>query len=315
MILPGFLVMNGNGLYCPFGDFYLDPVRPCVNALISHAHGDHAVKGNHNVHCTAATSAIMQHRYKRDAGKNLYVHDFGEQFVLNGVKITFFPAGHILGSAQILMEYEGRTYLYTGDFKLQEDATCERMEFVQADVLITETTFADPEVKHPDPVGEISKLNGISHHVLLGSYSLGKAQRLSRLISDHCPGHTVVLHHSIYPLNKIYDLFGYSTGNYELYNRKVMKQFERNIVYIVPPLTFDSYIRAKNVVRAFASGWERLQVKDGLRLMISDHADWEDILYLTVQVKPREIWTLHGDGRHLKEHFKGQVPVKLLNVC
>ncbi|HQS05939.1 MAG TPA: exonuclease, partial [Daejeonella sp.] len=92
--------------------------------------------------------------------------------------ICFIPAGHILGSAQVLMEYKGVRYLYTGDYKLQDDATCEKIEFVKADVLITESTFADPAVQHPSVSDEIKKLNLFNHNVLLGAYSLGKAQRL-----------------------------------------------------------------------------------------------------------------------------------------
>jgi putative mRNA 3-end processing factor len=235
--------------------------------------------------------------------------------MLGAVKVTLVPAGHILGSAQVLMEYNNVRYLYTGDYKLQDDPTCEKIEFVQADVLITETTFADPLVRHPDAVEEIKKLNAFNHNVLLGSYSLGKAQRLINLINEHCPQRSILVHHSILPLNKIYEDFGYRPGKYELYTRKSMKQPGQNLVYIVPPLTFDSYIRAKNVVRAFASGWKKLQVTNGLELLISDHVDWDDILAMMAMVKPREVWTLHGNGKYLREHFINQIPVKLLNVC
>ncbi|HEY1009694.1 MAG: exonuclease [Daejeonella sp.] len=315
MIIDDFLVINENGLYCKTGEFYLDPILPCPDAVISHAHGDHAVKGNLNVYCTAPTEAIMKHRYHKNAGKNFFVRGFNQPFLLNGIKITFIPAGHIIGSAQVLMEYNNVRYLYTGDYKLQDDPTCEKIEFVKADVLITETTFADPSVKHPDAASEIKKLNAFNHHVLLGSYSLGKAQRLISLLNEHCPQRSVLVHHSILPLNKIYESFGYKPGVYELYNRKSMKQVSQNLVYIVPPLTFDSYIRAKNVVRAFASGWQRLQVVNGVQLLISDHVDWDDILTMMAEIKPREVWTLHGNGKYLREYYKNQIPVKLLNAC
>ena len=314
MIIEDFLIINGCGLYCRTGDFYLDPKHPAANAVISHAHGDHAVKGNENVYCTAATAVIMQLRYRKNAGRNFLIHSWSEPFSINGVRITFIPAGHIIGSAQVLMEYEGIRYLYTGDYKLQEDATCERIEFVKADVLITETTFADPEVRHPDAVEEIRKLNGFSHNVLLGAYSLGKAQRIINLITEHCPQRLVFIHHSILPLNKIYESFGFKLGKYELYNRKLMKQ-GHNYVYIVPPLTFNSYFRAKNVVRAFASGWKKLQINNELQMLISDHVDWNDILTMLNQVQPQQVWTLHGNGKHLREHFRNQLPIKLLNTC
>ena len=165
MIQADFLSFNENGLYCPAGDFYLDPGKPVKNAVISHSHGDHATPGNTNVYCTPATAAIMQLRLKKGAGKDFFIKGFHEQFRLNNVLLTFYPAGHILGSAMVLMEYKGFRYLYTGDFKLQEDLTCEPAELVEADVLITETTFANPQIKHPDPAMEIAKLNRSAHNV------------------------------------------------------------------------------------------------------------------------------------------------------
>ena len=244
MILDDFLIFDERGLYCVYGDFYLDP-RQAVNvAVISHAHGDHATGGNNQVFCTPGTAAIMQLRLRKNAGKEFLTFKFAESFKIKDVSVSFYPAGHILGSALILMEYKGVRYLYTGDFKLQEDATCEPMQFVKADVLITETTFADPKVNHPNVEAEIRKLNNSNHNVLLGAYSLGKSQRLVSLINKYCPQRTVLLHHSMLPIAKIYENFSFHPGKYEPYNRKLMKAPDQGFVYIVPPLTFESYFRA-----------------------------------------------------------------------
>ena len=315
MIIPDFLTLDEVGLYCSTGNFYLDPQQPVSTAVISHAHGDHAVRGNQSVYCTAATAAIMTLRYKKNAGEIFNIYSFGESFEVGGVRISFIPAGHILGSAQVLMEYRNIRYLYTGDYKLQTDRTCEPIEFVEADVLITETTFADPQVQHPDPVTEIQKLNESAHNVLLGAYSLGKAQRLINLITDNCPGRKILVHYGILPLNQLYEKFGFKPGVYEPYNRKLMKQPGMGYVYIVPPMTFDSYFRAKNVMRAFASGWKQLQRHNDFELLISDHVDWNDILQMIGMVKPKEIWTIHGDGRYLKKYFEDQLPIKILSRC
>src|SRR5690606_30128630 len=137
-----------------------------------HAHGDHECKNNQHVYSTPATASIMRLRYQKNAGHTFHDFNYEEEIVLNGVKISFLPTGHILGSAMILMEFGGIRYLYTGDYKLQADATCDPAQLVQADVLITESTFADPQVKHPDPVQEIKKLNDIPHNILLGAYAL-----------------------------------------------------------------------------------------------------------------------------------------------
>ncbi|WP_423149407.1 MBL fold metallo-hydrolase [Rubrolithibacter danxiaensis] len=312
MIDPDFLAFDKNGLYCREGDFYLDPQEPVKNAVISHAHGDHARSGNTRVYCTAPTRDIMQLRFKKNAAINFYPFSYHQQFNINGVGITFFPAGHILGSAQVLMEFKGMTYLYTGDFKLQPDATCEPLEFVKADVLITESTFANPLVQHPDPVSEIQKLNAVHHNILLGAYSLGKSQRIIKLINQFCPERRILVHHTILPINKVYEKFAFNLGSYQPYNRKLMKQPVTNYVYIVPPLTFDSYFRAKNVLRVFASGWKNLMAHNDLELLISDHADWKDILKMVTEVKPAEIWTLHGEGKFLKEYFSESKKVKIL---
>jgi putative mRNA 3-end processing factor len=312
MILDDFVLPDQNGLYCRYGDFYIDPQLPVKQAVISHAHADHAIAGNNNVYCTEATGAFMQLRYGKNAARVFNIAAYHLSFTIGGVKITFISAGHMLGSAQVLMEYNGIKYLYTGDYKLQSDATCEPVEWVKADVLITESTFANPAITHPDPIAEIQKLNDIKINILLGAYGLGKSQRLIQLISEHAPQKTILVHHRIMPLNAIYEKMGFSPGKYQLYSRKLMKN-QQEYVYIVPPFTFDSYLRATGVKRLFASGWKNLQVNQTDTLFISDHADWNDILQAIEHTQPQQVWTLHGDGSHLKKHYGNAIFVKLLN--
>jgi putative mRNA 3-end processing factor len=311
MILDDFIVFNANGLYCCYGDFYLDPKLPVNQAIISHAHGDHAVGGNTNVYCTEATSAFMLLRNGKMAAKAFHLTKFNQPFIIGGVRITLISAGHILGSAQVLMEYEGTRYLYTGDYKVQPDDTCEPIEWVTVDVLITESTFAHPETQHPDAVAEINKLNNIKSNILLGAYALGKSQRLIKLINTWCPQKKILVHHKIMPVNLIYERFGFQLGKYQMYGRKLMKQ-QDEYVYIVPPFTFESYFKATGVKRLFASGWKNLQANEQDTLFISDHVDWNDILQCVKFTQPTQIWTLHGDGAHLKQYFSGTIQVKLL---
>jgi putative mRNA 3-end processing factor len=311
-IKDDFLSINTNGLYCKYGDFYLDPKQPVTKAVISHAHADHAVSGNDEVYCTDSTAAFMQLRYGKNSAKIFNIVAYHQAFDIRDVKITFVSAGHMLGSAQVLMEYEGVKYLYTGDYKVQPDATCEPIEWIKADVLITESTFADPQVLHPDPVEEIKKLNDIKINILLGAYGLGKSQRLIQLINEHAPQKQILIHHRIMPINAIYEKQGYLPGKYQMYGRKLMKE-QKEYVYIVPPFTFDSYINAKGVKRLFASGWKNLQVNKTDTLFISDHVDWNDILQAVKEVEPKQIWTLHGNGKYLKEHFGNDIFVKILD--
>lgn len=313
MILDDFIVVTKTGLFCKYGDFYLDPKEIVKHAVISHAHGDHAIGGNLNVYCTEATALFMKHRYKKFAGAEFYIKPYATVFDLNGVRISFIPAGHILGSAQVLMEYKGVKYLYTGDYKLQPDKTCEPIEFVAADVLITETTFADPGTQHPVAEDEILKLNATQNNIMLGAYSLGKCQRLISLMNDHCIEKRILVHHSMLPFVKIYEQMGINLGRYEAYDRKVMKNNVANMVYMVPPMVFRSYFKAINVIRVFATGWKHLQNNHEIQLYISDHADWNDILFTVEKVKPTQIWTNHGSGIQLKSHFERSLVVKLLN--
>ncbi len=308
-IIEDFLVKRDKGYYCSYGDFYIDPLYPVKHAVVSHAHGDHASPGHRNIYCTVGTAAIMQYRYPKHALDSYHVKRFSEFFQINGVDIYLYPAGHILGSAQIMMIYKGVRYLYTGDYKLQEDRTCEPIQIIEAEVLITETTFANPETKHPDPASEIMKLD-VRSNILLGCYSLGKAQRITALLNEHLPKKEVLLHYQIMPIHRIYDQFIDVPLKYEQYNRKSMKEAGDNKIYLVPPLTFNSYRRAKNVLKAFASGWERLQAQNDISLFLSDHVDWNDILYFVGKVKPKAIWTLHGDGRALHAYFSEDIAIR-----
>lgn len=312
-ILSDFLVLKPEGIYCSYGNFYLDPQVPVNTAVISHAHGDHAKAGSKLVYCTPPTAAVMNYRYQSRSAEGFILIEYEEYFLINDIKITFISAGHILGSAQILLEYKGVRYLYTGDYKLQKDATCTPFTFVEADVLVTESTFANPNVRHPDVVQEIKKLNETPYSVLLGAYSLGKAQRINQLINEHCPDRTVLVHRSILAIHKIYEQFGINSMSYQPYSKQLLKGNNKGMIYLVPPLAFNSFDRRKTLVRAFASGWERLQLGNTISLYISDHVDWEDILFTIEQVKPKEIWTLHGDGRLLKDYLKEKIPVKILN--
>lgn len=313
MILDDFITIDKIGLFCRYGNFYLDPKEPVNFAVISHAHGDHAIGGNQHVFCTSATALFMQHRYRNFAAGTFNVKTYHEAFELNGIKITFVPAGHILGSAMILLEYAGVKYLYTGDYKLQPDKTCEQIEFVTADVLITETTFADPKTKHPNAEKEILKLNETKSNIMLGAYALGKCQRLISLMNEYCIEKRILLHHTMVPFVKIYEQLGINMGKYEVYDRKVMKHNASDIVYMVPPMVFNSYFKSINVVRVFATGWKHLQHNNALQLYISDHADWNDILFTIEKVKPTQVWTNHGSGFQLKSHLEESLVVKLLN--
>jgi putative mRNA 3-end processing factor len=305
-----FLVKTPSGLYCSAGDFYLDPKRPVSSALVSHAHGDHAVATAGTVYCTAPTVSFMKHRLKQKAGMRYVSVEFGDPFYCKAVKVTFVPAGHILGSAQILMEFGGMRYLYTGDFKIQPDDSCETFQFVACDHLITETTFASPEYTHPDPADEIERLMSENDKIILGAYSLGKAQRLTQLISRHAGESHVYVHDEPGAYHKLYEQHGYQLGAWRPYRRT---DFERSkkAVYIVPPAYFRR-TGGQNMLRVFATGWKKSFYRCDRVLPISDHADWPGVLELVRRTNAKKIYTVHGNGKFLKDHLKERIEVKII---
>lgn len=299
-----FISFTKAGLYCIPGDFYLDPKRIVQTAVISHAHGDHAIPNNVNVYCTKGTKELMGMRYNASARSIFHLKNYNEEFNFNGVKITLHPAGHILGSAQVLMEYEGEKYLYTGDFKLQEDGSCEAFEFVECDHLITETTFADPDYDHPEPIDEILKLNESTQNIVVGAYAVGKAQRITRLLSEYCPEKKIYIHNGVAAFHKVYEAHDRSLGKWHQYRRQEFLD-DSNAVYILPPSHFARYSRNKTVLKIFATGWKRSYYSCDRILRISDHADWNGVLTLVNKSKAKNVYTVHGDGSHLIRHLQG----------
>ena len=186
MLRPDLLLQpTTKGLYCPPGDFYLDPVRGAVDrAVITHGHADHARAGHGKVLATQATLDIMKARYGANFAKQTQALDWGKSIEINGVTVWFSPAGHILGSAQAVVEYRGLRMVFTGDYKRRFDPTCRQFELVDdAHVLISEATFGIPAFRHPDTNSEIEKLlTSLARFPdqthLIGAYSLGKAQRV-----------------------------------------------------------------------------------------------------------------------------------------
>lgn len=311
MILDDFIVKTPIGYYCKYADFYIDPNNAVENSIVSHAHADHASPGSLNVYCTNPTKLFMELRYKHKAARNFKIFDFNQSFNIDDVKITFLPAGHILGSAQILMEFRNVKYLYSGDIKFQYDPTVEPTITVNVDVLITETTFANPKHIHPDPNSEIKTLLNSTGPIVIGTYVLGKAQRINALINQIFPDKNVYIHFDIYPYHKIYERYCEFKLKYELIQKKDIRGGKEGI-YIVPPLTFQSYKIQYPYTFAFASGWDHLQSNKAL-LKISDHMDWVELLHYIDLVKPKEIWAIHGNPDKLLEHFSTtNVKVKVL---
>lgn len=310
-MINNFISKTNSGLYCAAGDFYIDPKRAVSKALVSHAHSDHAVATTGEVYCTHPTRSFMQHRHQGRSQPSYKAIKFEEVFHINDVKITFYPAGHILGSAQILMEYSGERYLYTGDFKVQSDESCESFRFVECDHLITETTFASPEYHHPDPLTEIRNLLGVSKNVIIGAYSLGKAQRLTQLITKNFSDVSVFIHPDLEVYHNLYSDHGIYLGDWLPFRRNDFFR-EQTSIYIVPPAFLRKRAGDATMLRVFATGWKRSFYRCDRILQISDHADWNGILELVRKSKAKKVYTVHGNGSILKEYLRDQIEVNII---
>jgi putative mRNA 3-end processing factor len=180
------LTVTESGLYCPAGDFYVDPWRAVPRAVITHAHADHARGGCGRYLCWTTGKLVLRERV---GNRPIDVLKRGESVCINGVKVSMAPAGHILGSAQVRIEHAGITWVVTGDYKLQADPTCEPFEPLRCDVLVTESTFGLPIYRWADPASVADAINewwrenrDQGRTSVLFAYSLGKAQRLAAML-------------------------------------------------------------------------------------------------------------------------------------
>jgi putative mRNA 3-end processing factor len=316
------LRVTPEGLLCEPAGLYIDPVRPVARAVITHGHADHARPGHGAVLATPETLAIMRARLgEAAAGERQQALKLGEALEVNGVRLWLAPAGHVLGSAQVVLEWQGARAVVSGDYKRQRDATCAGFEPVPCrggcDVFITEATFALPVFRHPPPEGEIARLlRSLAlfperTHVI-GAYALGKAQRLISLLREAGWEAPIWLHGALLPLCRLYESFGIALG--ELRPATVAEKAAlRGAIVLAPPSAIaDRWARRlEEPVVCMASGWMRVRqrAKQGgveLPLVISDHADWDDLNRTIDEVGAAEVWVTHGRDDALVHALAGR---------
>jgi putative mRNA 3-end processing factor len=305
------------GLYCEPGDFHIDPVRPVPRAVITHGHGDHARSGNERVLATPDTIAIMQERYGEAAGASLQPLAYGETVTAGDVTVRLAPAGHVLGSAQIVLEYRGSRVVVSGDYKRRPDPTCAPFDPCTCDVFITEATFGLPVFRHPPDAREIDKLLHSlalfperSH--LVGVYALGKCQRVLALLRQAGYEEPVYLHGALIKLTELYESLGVRLGPVLPLSGVAREALKGRIVLAPPSAIADIWSRRlPDPVVAMASGWMRVRQRAKARgvelpLVISDHADWDELTATIDEVAAEEIWVTHGREEALVHHATKQ---------
>jgi putative mRNA 3-end processing factor len=299
------LTPTPSGLYCPLADVHIDPVRPVRRALITHGHSDHARAGHGAVLATRETLAIMAVRYGEGFAETTQAAALGETIDLGGVTATFHPAGHVLGSAQIAIAAGGTRIVVSGDYKRAPDPTCRPFEVVPCDVFITEATFGLPVFRHPDTRAEVAKLLESvrlfpERAHMVGAYALGKAQRLMSLIRSAGWDRQIHIHGALEKLTALYEAEGVDLGDV----RKVAAQQRNELagaIVICPPGSIQDLWsrRFPDPVTAFASGWMRVRARARQRgvelpLIVSDHADWDDLCRTIGETGAGEVWVTHG---------------------
>lgn len=301
------IVLRPEGLYCPPGDFFIDPWQPVDRAVITHAHGDHARAGNRHYLAAAPGAGVLRERLGEI---DLQALAYGETVTHNGVTISLYPAGHVLGSAQVRLECEGRVWVASGDYKFMRgseiDPTCPAFEPVRCDVFITESTFGLP-IYRWQPQSEIFAgidswwaANAAANRAsVLFCYAFGKAQRiLARVDTRIGP---LFCHGAVEPLNRAYREAGVAlpatTPVTEVTDKNA---FQRALVLAPPSAAGSSWMRRfGDYSDAFASGWMLLRGAKRRRALdrgfvLSDHADWPGLNSAIAASGAQRIIVTHG---------------------
>ena len=297
---------HSHGLYVKPADLWIDPSRPVARAAVTHGHADHARSGHASVFATPETLAIMALRYGVDVeASHNQAFGYGDGFERGGVRFSFFPAGHVLGSAQILMEYAGERIVITGDYKRRADPTCAPFEVVPCDIFITEATFGLPVFRHPPTGDEIAKLIGAvraepDRCILVGAYALGKAQRVIAELRGAGWNAPIYIHGAMEKMCALYAAHGVDLGELRLVSETDRADMAGQIIVAPPSALNDRWSRRlPDPVTAMASGWMRVRQRARQRmvelpLVISDHADWDELTTTISEVNPKETWITHG---------------------
>jgi putative mRNA 3-end processing factor len=299
------LHVTAAGLYCEPGGFHIDPSAPVERAVITHGHSDHARAGHRHVLATPETLAIMRLRYGEAMAGSSQSLPYGELLAIGGVSLRLVPAGHILGSAQAVIEHGGSRVVVSGDYKRRPDPTCAPFEPVVCDLFVTEATFGLPVFRHPPDSHEIEKLLHSLHLFpdrahLVGVYALGKCQRVLMLLREAGYDAPVYLHGALAGVCELYQQHGIALGPVLGWSEARPDDFKGNIVLAPPAALADRWTRRlPDPVTALASGWMRVKQRAKARgvelpLVISDHADWDELIQTLADVGAAEIWVTHG---------------------
>jgi putative mRNA 3-end processing factor len=309
------LLPRPQGLYCPAGDFYIDPMQPVARAVVTHAHGDHARSGSALYHVAAAGLGLMRERL--GGTSNIQAHAYGESFTLGDTRLSLHPSGHVLGAAQVRIEGCGKVAVVSGDYKRDPDPTCVPFEPVPCDIFVTESTFGLPIYRWP-PMAEVidgmmawwdaCRERGIP--AVLFCYALGKAQRVLAELATRTE-RTVYLHGAMVRLVDAYREAGIRMVPTQPVSDEARgRDFAGELVLAPPSAAGSPWMkRFSKASTGFASGW--MQVRGARRrrgydrgFIVSDHADWRGLVRSVEDCGAKRIYVTHGDGEALIRYLR-----------
>ncbi len=310
------LQVTGEGLWCPRGDFWIDPWRPVPRAVITHAHADHARPGCGRYLCAAPGKLVLRTRLGPSAPIDTLRH--GETTSINGVVVSLHPAGHLLGSAQVRVEHGGTTWVVSGDYKLAPDPTCEPFEPVPCDVFVTESTFGLPVYRWPEPATVAAEIDAwwrgnrdAGRTSVLLAYALGKAQRLAAMV-DPSIG-PIYAHGAVTKLVRAYRDSGVRLPSIDSVPARARRVGGGRALVIAPPsAAAGGWLRPfGEVAVASASGWMTVR---GMRrrrgvdrgFVLSDHADFPGLVAAVEATGARRVLVTHGSSEAFSRFLRGR---------
>jgi putative mRNA 3-end processing factor len=309
------VTVTPEGLYCPQGEFHIDAWRPVARTLITHAHGDHARWGSQRYLGTKPSQGLLRKRLGADA--DITPLDYGECLTIGGVTVSFHPAGHVLGSAQIRLEHKDEVWVVSGDYKRDADPTCQPFEVVPCDTFITEATFGLPIYRWDDTrrvAEEVLRWWDANREAgrasVLFCYALGKAQRLLAELA-HVTDREVFVHGATHALVEVYREAGVPMSP-----TRPVSEVEKGTSYagalvLAPPSAAGStwMRRFGEYETGFASGWMRVRGNRRRRgydrgFVLSDHADWPGLLRTAKETGASRVLATHGSSETLSRYLR-----------
>lgn len=299
------LELRPEGLWCPPAGIYIDPARPVARAVITHGHADHCRPGTTAILASPETAAIARLRYGATAFETVEPLGWNEPLQVGDARIRLVPAGHVLGSAQVVIEAGGARAVVSGDYKRMADPTCAPFEPVECDLFVTEATFALPVFRHPPAEAEIAKLLASLEarpercHAV-SAYSLGKAQRLIALLRAAGYDAPIHLHGALREMCGLYEALGVPLGRLEPIPAEGGEGLRGGVALVPPAALSERWARRlPEPLICAASGWMQLRQRARragveLPLILSDHADWDDLCSTILETRAESVWVTHG---------------------